>query len=58
MIVKTREGNMVMVSSRKGRMYEVEVLYRQQPEVNSARLKERAIDIHTWHQRLASGNPG
>lgn len=33
----------------KGRMYEVDVLYS---EVLSARSREKAVDIHTWHRRL------
>lgn len=47
--VKSREGNIAMVGIGKGRMYEVEVLYNDQTEINSARSQEKAVDIITWH---------
>lgn len=51
-VVKTKEGKTMMVGTRRGRMYEVDVLYGNETEVNSARSQDKAIDILTWHQQL------
>ncbi|GAW02791.1 retrovirus-related pol polyprotein [Lentinula edodes] len=58
--VADRDGNILLTGTGSestsgtagGKMYEVEVLEKQDTLANSARLHERAVDIHTWDRRL------